>query len=403
MEYDGKPITIKNKPDSKTGKLLYLLLHAFQTSKGEKKIMRQELIETVYRNEELSDVGNNLRVAIHRLKKLLVEAGLPEYNYIQMNSGGYEWVSPMPVWLDTKEFSDKIEKAEKEQVKEKKFILLKEACELYKGEFLPELSGEDWVIISGVNYKKQYAGALQQVLEFLKEKEDYKTMLEMASNACKLYPFEEWQVWKIEALTGLERYKEAMEFYEETTKMLFEELGISPSEEMMEKIHKMSGGLERSWELPEEIKENLQEKEYEQGAFYMNFPSFRDGYRLIRRIVERNGQSVYLMICTLMDASGNPIEKAEKKEVLSQQLHKAIKTSFRRGDVFTKYSPDQFLILLIGTNQENCVKIFKRISDHFSEKHKAWKQNLNYYISSITDITKDGEKLHFNNNSCKWH
>ena len=120
--------------------------------------------------------------------------------------------------------------------------------------------------------------------------------------------------------------------------------------------------------------------------FYCTLPSFRDGYRLIRRIIERNGQSVFLMVCSLTDGKGRPLESREKLEVLSENLHLAIKGSLRRGDSFTKYSPSQFLILLVGTNQENCDLIFRRILDKFSSKHKSWKQNLEYYVSSVADV-----------------
>ena len=55
----------------------------------------------------------------------------------------------------------------------------------------------------------------------------------------------------------------------------------------------MSAKMSRKYQAAGEIKEGLKEAEYENGAFYCTLPSFRDGYRLIRRIIERNGQSVF--------------------------------------------------------------------------------------------------------------
>ena len=52
----------------------------------------------------------------------------------------------------------------------------------------------------------------------------------------------------------------------------------------------------------------LQEKETENGAYYCSLPSFIDEYRLIRRMGERIDKSVYLMLCTLTDGKGNPLE-----------------------------------------------------------------------------------------------
>ena len=56
------------------------------------------------------------------------------------------------------------------------------------------------------------------------------------------------------------------------------------------------------------------------------------------------------------------MENREKLDVMSMELHRAVKGSLRRGDSFSKYSPSQFLILLVGVNQENCDMIFRRIA-----------------------------------------
>lgn len=185
--------------------------------------------------------------------------------------------------------------------------------------------------------------------------------------------------------------------------MFFEELGISPSEKMMDQFREMSTKMSRKYQAAGEIKEGLKEAEYEDGAFYCSLPSFRDGYRLIRRIIERNGQSVFLMICSLTDGKGNPLESREKLEVMASDLHLAIKRSLRRGDSFTKYSPSQFLILLVGTNQENCEVIFRRILDNFSARHRSWKQNLEYYASSVADVENENSRLHFRRNEFHWN
>ena len=54
----------------------------------------------LYGNEDISDAANNLRVTSFRLKKMLVTAGLPQYDYIQIKSGMYSFAAPMEVVLD---------------------------------------------------------------------------------------------------------------------------------------------------------------------------------------------------------------------------------------------------------------------------------------------------------------
>ena len=60
-----------------------------------------------------------------------------------------------------------------------------------------------------------------------------------------------------------------------------------------------------------EIKDELREETEEKGAFYCDYQGFRDVYRVLRRGMERNGQSVFLVLCTLTDTKGNPMESSD--------------------------------------------------------------------------------------------
>ena len=398
MEYGDKPISFRRNTATKSMKLLQILLHC-----GEGGIARGKLLESLYGREELADVANNLRVTSHRLKKMLVDAGLPEYDYIQIKSGIYRWSSPMEVEVDVHVFSNLVDSSKTEASEDKKIQLLKSACEVYHGEFLPGLSGEDWVLLESVQYKKKYTQALSQICDSLMKQREYETVLDLCEKARELYPFDEWQSVQVDCLMALNRYKEAIQLYEDTAKLFFEELGISPSEKMMNQFNEMSAKMSHKPQAINEIKGGLKEDEEEDGAFYCNLPSFRDGYRLVRRIIERSGQSVYLMLCTVTDGKGRPMENKEKLTAMTDELYDAIKHCLRRGDSFTKYSPTQFLILLVGTNQENCSMIFDRISRYFAREHKSWEQYLEYYVSSIADVENDNSRISFRSNGFHWN
>lgn len=395
--YGDNPISFRRNSATKATKLLQILLYS-----GPAGVARSRLLENLYGREELADVANNLRVTAHRLKKMLVDAGLPEYDYIKIKNGIYHWDSPMETEVDALEFSGLIENAEKEEDKPRKMEMMKKACEMYTGELLPNLSGEDWVLMESVQYKHKYFNALQQVCDYLKERREYEEILKICTPACEMYPFDEWQSVKIDCYIALNRYKDALKEYEDTAKLFFEELGISPSEKMMDQFKAMSGHMSHEPRAINEIKGGLKEEAEENGAFYCSLPSFRDGYRLVRRIIERNGQSVYLMLCTITDGKGYPMENTDKLNMLSGELYQSIKHCLRRGDSFTKYSPTQFLVLLVGTNKENCSIIFDRISRHFSREHKSWAQYVECYISSIADVENDRSNISFAKSGSKW-
>lgn len=227
ITYGEQPITFKRNSATKAVKLLQILLHSsLVEDRGSTGIPRAQLLDDLFGREELANVGNNLRVTVFRLRKMLIEAGLPEYEYIVKEKGVFYWRSPMKVDLDVARFMELVREGEEEVDETRKMNLWEKACRLYKGELLPMQSGEDWVIMNSVRYKDKYSKILRRLCAYRKEQHEYDTILELTDNAIEIYPFDEWQSLKIDALMGMNRYKEAYQLYDATSKMFFEELGI---------------------------------------------------------------------------------------------------------------------------------------------------------------------------------
>lgn len=379
VTYGDKLILLGHNSTTKVAKLLLILLHS-----GEEGIPRTKLMEALYGREDMVDAANNLRVTVHRLKKALAEEGLPAYDYIVSKGGVYRWSAPMKTEVDALEFRRLVEAGEAEPDVDKKAEVLEKACRMYQGEFLPKLSTDEWVLIESAQYKKLYEQSLEWLCTYLKEREDYEKVLELVDVACRLYPFDEWQAEKVECYIELDRYEEAMKEYENTAKLLFDELGVTPSERMMKQFDAMSERISCRPQLLHEIKEGLQEAEDDElGAFYCTAPSFRDAYRMMRRNMERNGQSVYIMLCSITDGKGQCMKECAKLDQMSEVLFQAIKESLRKCDSFTKYNPAQFLIMLTGINEENCNLVAERIANSFAREHKTWAKRLTCTVSSL--------------------
>lgn len=379
--YDNRPILSGRSSVSKIMKLWLILLYH-----GEEGIAKNRLLEDLYGRDEMLDAANSLRVSIYRLKKLLLGEGLPEYDYIVIEKGVYYWKSPMVVEMDTAQFTHYIRQAEEVHDQDSRIELLKKACEIAgKGIFLQSLSGEDWVIMESARYRNVYGDALQEVCDYLIEKKEYNEALKMVEPACALYPLDEWQTIKVECYMGMDRYKDALREYDELAELLSEELGIGPSEKMLELLEHMNKHMVNKPQVITEIKNHLHEEERTEGAFYCSYPSFRDGFRLVRRMMDRSGQSNYLMLISITNGSGHQITSEKKLSEMSGELYNAICKCLRRCDAYTKYNASQFLILLMGTNKENCKMIFDRITNEFSREHKSWAHYLESCVSSVAD------------------
>ena len=270
----------------------------------------------------------------------------------------------------------------------KKYDQLKEAFALYRGHLLPEIYSEEWVIVNSARFQNLYTACLEELIEIMKKKGDYQDMYNSCNYAASLYPLDEWQVYEMEALVALGETKAALALYEKTTEMYFEELSMPPSDQMLECFQHMKDQLNMKTRDINEIQSGMEEKEFFKGAFFCQYPSFADSYRMMNRIMERSGQSVYLLMCTLHDEKEQMEENTELFKELSEKLFDSIQESLRRGDIFTKYNLKQYLVMLIGIRKEECSIVTSRIDSSFRKKCNNKHIKIHYHISSVATGVK---------------
>ena len=126
---------------------------------------------------------------------------------------------------------------------------------------------------------------------------------------------------------------------------------------------------------------NLEEKGIPKGAYLCSYPTFRGIYHHLVRMLERSGQSIYLMLCTIVDSKGRPMKEGAMLEGLAKRLEESICTSIRNSDVVNHYSKGQYLVLLINTTREDCAVIQKRINYKFLTDRQ--RTGVRYYVNSV--------------------
>lgn len=86
----------------------------------------------------------------------------------------------------------------------------------------------------------------------------------------------------------------------------------------------------------------------------MNYLTFIDIYRYIVWVLGREDTRAHLVLFTLIDREGEPLESSEQLEEVRQRLERAIIRSVRRSDLYTRYGKNQFLVLVTSTDQKGC-------------------------------------------------
>ena len=376
ISYQGKPFTIERNNTTKVNQLFQMLLY-FPNG-----LTRDQIMYNLFHNEEIADPSNSLRALVFRLRRVLPKVGLPDEDYVYVKRGTYRINPVVEVECDAIDFEEAAKKALSCENVNEQLDLLKAACEMYTGDFLPGLSGSDWVVTVQVRLKKLYDRCVKQICELSVVSKDFRTLHEISHKANSLYPYDGWQTYEMQALIELGKSREALKLYEDTETLMFEELGVSVSPEMTKQLEHLGEQIKNNTDMISEVKKNLDtSKEEIEGAFYCTYPIFVESYRYIKRVIKRSGQAAWLMLCTITDGKGFGLDNSDRLSKLAEELSEAIRTSARGGDMYARYSNNQFVVLLLDITQEDCVLVQARINENLSKESR--KRYIKYHVAPV--------------------
>lgn len=360
--YGDEVLTFGRQRDSKFRQLFQILM----TGPGQ-EFNKRDIAVSLYGQDEVEDTNASLNNTIFRLRKYLESSPLPPGDYLVLNDGVMRFDGGIEVESDAWSFESMALEFENEQDGQKKADLCKRSCELYQGEFLPLLSNELWVIERSRNYHKMYITMLQYLLYWLKKDGDYRSIEKVSARAAVHFPYEGWEMWQIESLIALGRHKEAEETYQKTAAYM-QETGGFLSKKQQKRLHEIGARLRRPEGTEEDIRKCLMEPVQEQGAYACTLPGFLDCFRMLRRVNVRGGNDFSLILCTILDAGSHPASGREYCERQGEKLRESFRNYLRRGDVYAKYSENQYLLLCIGADGENASEIGIRIDIDFRKR-----------------------------------
>lgn len=114
------------------------------------------------------------------------------------------------------------------------------------------------------------------------------------------------------------------------------------------------------------IRRELIEQIRKTGAYCQDYETFKGIYRFLERGLIRSGQKACVILMTVVDDQGGSLLPSEK-DAMMERLGEDIRSTLRIGDVYTRYSSSQYLILVIGTTEEQSDMIGNRIRRTFLE------------------------------------
>ena len=385
ITYQGKNISIGKNKTAKYIQLLEIVWLAEDAG-----IQKDQLMAILYDREEQSNLSNSFNNLIYQMHKQMSRAGLPEHDYIVNKDGVFFTDDEVEIDSDVLRFVRNINLARETQDEAESISYYKAAFDEYRAEILPELATSEWLIIKSVRLQKMYAESVVALGDYYEKRKDYDAMYHVYKKAAELYPDDEWQIGEINALIGMESFKDAYAVYDETVRYYTDELGVTPSNDLLECYDKMSRQITNTPGKILQIRDGILEHRgavagNDDGAYDCSFPSFIDAYHILSRNMERSGQSVYMMLLNIVDYEGKRITNVAKLETRAKLLQEAIGLTLRQGDTYCKYSASQFLLLLVGTNKESCKTVYRRLLNKF-KLLAGPRTELEYSVVSLADL-----------------
>lgn len=369
-----------------TSKRLWAFLE-YLTIYHQRPVTQEELIEALWGDMEDIDPGNTLKTLLYRARSAMeTYLGFPNgKEVILYRRGVYRWNEDIELVLDIERFDEACAQPV-EQSAERQM----EAIRLYQGDLIPNAAGNPWTVSLRTYYHTRFLKLCGDLSGWLIRQKRYDQAQEICRRATELDPYDETcHMMLMQALAKSGQQQTALRHYVQMANMFMDQLGISPSEQLTQLYRELSEA-EQDVELDLfTIRQGLQEQVIQGGPLFCEYNTFQNIYRLEARSAKRSGRIVQLAVISIFGENGDRLESKRCSLALSE-LRNTIHHCLRAGDVFTRFSASQLLILLPTASHENGIKALQRIIDAYQSTIMGMTTSISF---SLLPVLPMGEEL----------
>ncbi|KXL53233.1 transcriptional regulatory protein MoaR1 [Anaerotignum neopropionicum] len=384
IEYKDSVVSDQTNRSKKVWTMLeYLIVYR------KRFITQDELIDLLWPESTSRDPINTLKVMMHRVRDALDELEFDNSRQmILYRNGAYGWNQEFKCVTDVDEFQRLIHESELETDDiSRKISLLLQAESLYQGHFLEKKSSESWVIPIAAYYRSLYNRVVTELGRILFEHKKYEQLSVVCQKAIILEPYEEqFYIYLIKVLISTGYLEKAMDLYHHVTEVFMRELGVTPSDELLA----LYNDVVKTIKTPEMdlsvIKSKLDESKGEIGCVFCEYEFFKLVYHLEARNIGRTGDSSNLCLISVVDKNTVSIPPRRALNRAMDALKTTIQYNIRSGDVFARYSVNQYLVMLPSTNNETGNMVAQRLIKAFRKEFSGIQIVLKYSIQKITPM-----------------
>ena len=358
--------------------LVYLLLHR------DYMLTHRQLIEVFWEDDTKNPEGA-LKNLMYRIRNELKVLG--DEKFICTLPGAYRWNPEIEVEADYEQFEKMAAELRLTEDEERKEKLCRDIITCYKGNVSAKIADESWILPKVTWYQSVYLDAVKKLCVILEKAEKWDETELICNQALNVDSLDEdIHCSLIRSLHGQKKYDLALSQYEKANRLFYENMGIRDPEKLREIFQDMMAETGEHITDIGKILEEAREQDVPDGVFFCDYQIFRQIYRMEMRRVDRLGIAEFIILLTLRRNSriwrGSNIDHGliEGMDILEH----AVRESLRIGDVASKYSPTQVIVLLPTCTYESGVKVAERIQKNFRKNIGKRKIELMYELAELS-------------------
>lgn len=339
------------------------LLLAYLIYRHDRPVTQNEIISLLWENgEEQVNLQGSLKTMLYRARAMLDQLEEGAGHALILRQGkGYILNPEVPVVLDVEKFDRLYAEGTRAENDTDRLTAYSEALALYDGDFLEKLSMESWVVPISAYYHKQFLKMSEETLAIMEKEHLWEDAAALCKRALKIEPYSEalyCHLMRNHLASG--NNSAAVAVYEEMSDLLFSTFGVMPSDEARA-IYRQALNTVNDQSVPvSTVRENLRETGTEKGALFCEYDYFKTLYRLMARSIARSGDTVHIAVLSVTGKEKKPLSRKSLDRVM-ENLQNIITTGLRQGDVVTRCSVSQFIMMLPQANYENSCMVCGRV------------------------------------------
>ena len=370
-------------------KKVWLLLAYLICSRGSRPSQDSLLTLLQGGSDDGADPAGRLKTMLYRVRNMLnqldPDAG---HSWITRQSGTYVWDAALPMELDIDLFEALCKEAAAITEPALRLERYRQALALYRGDFLPKLAMEPWVMPLNTYYHRLYLEAVHAALTLMEEAGQWQDAADLCNQALQIEPYsEELYQHRMQCHLALEDRAAALHTYEQLSEMLFSNFGVMPADLSRELYRRASSASSGAVMPVDSLREQLKEINASRGALFCEYDFFRMLYQLQARAIARSGDSIHIALFSVRGVGGKELSRRSLSTAVDN-LQQLICDNLRQGDVVTRCSASQLIIMLPQANYENSCLVCQRLLRAFGRQYPHSPVSIHYSVQPLEPVER---------------